>query len=172
MPLRMAEYENCEFINCDFGGAVFSGIVFIDCRFTSCNLANAKIVHTAFRGADFKDCKMVGLLFESCDEFLLGFSFDKCVLSMSSFFKLKIKNTSFKSCILHDVEFTQADLTGSVFNNCDFANARFGNTILTKADFTTAINLMLDPEKNNLKKAKFALQGLPGLLSKYDLKIV
>ena len=61
-------------------------------------------------------------------------------------------------------------------DNIDFeiyyTNARFGSTILAKADFTTAINLMLDPEMNTLKKAKFSVNGLPGLLLKYDLKII
>ena len=35
-----------------------------------------------------------------------------------------------------------------------------------------AYNFDIDPEINMIKKALFSAQGLPGLLSKYQLKIV
>jgi hypothetical protein len=42
---------------------------------------------------------------------------------------------------------------------------------LKKADLRTAYNYHIDPESNKLKKAKFSLQGLPGLLDKYGIDI-
>jgi uncharacterized protein YjbI with pentapeptide repeats len=97
--------------------------------------------------------------------------FEDCQLNLSSFFKLKLKNTRFIKCSLHEVDFTEADLTSSVFENCDLQRTIFSNTILEKADFRTAFNYSIDPEVNRIKKAKFSLPGVLGLLSKYAIEI-
>ena len=70
-----------------------------------------------------------------------------------------------------EVDFSETDLVGSVFKNCDLSGTIFENTHLEKADLRTAYNYHIDPESNKLKKAKFSLQGLPGLLDKYGLEI-
>jgi uncharacterized protein YjbI with pentapeptide repeats len=59
----------------------------------------------------------------------------------------------------------------AVFKNCDLLNTSFMQTNLEKADFRTAINYSFDPELNKIKKAKFSLDGLPGLLMKYNIDI-
>jgi len=69
------------------------------------------------------------------------------------------------------VDFTECDLTGSIFENCDLTNATFDNTIIEKVDFRTAFNYSINPELNRIKKAKFSIQGISGLLSKYDIDI-
>ena len=43
--------------------------------------------------------------------------------------------------------------------------------MLQGADFRTAYNLSLDPEKNRIKKAMFSKEGALGLLLKYKLQI-
>jgi hypothetical protein len=50
-------------------------------------------------------------------------------------------------------------------------NAKFENTLLEKTNFETAYNFSIDPERNKIKKAKFALAGVPGLLHKYNIEI-
>ncbi|MEI9959311.1 MAG: pentapeptide repeat-containing protein [Ferruginibacter sp.] len=72
---------------------------------------------------------------------------------------------------MQEVDFTGCDLTEANFDNCDLTNAHFENTILEKADFRTAINFIIDPEINKIKKAKFPLSGIAGLLNKYDIAI-
>ena len=62
-------------------------------------------------------------------------------------------------------------MRGAIFDKCDMAKAKFEKTNLEKADFRTAINFTIDPEKNRLKKARFSSAGLPGLLYKYDIEI-
>ncbi len=114
---------------------------------------------------------MLGLLFENCHEFGLSFSFENCNLNHSSFFKTKIKKTVFKNTQLHEVEFSACDLTSAVFDNCDLSNAKFENTVLDKTDFRTSYNYSLDPEINKIKKTKFSLSGITGLLTKYDIEI-
>jgi uncharacterized protein YjbI with pentapeptide repeats len=102
---------------------------------------------------------------------LLSFSFDNCVLNFASFFKLKLKGSIFKNSSLHEVEFVEADLTNAHFINCDLERAVFDNTNLEGADFRSALNFSIDPEKNKLKKARFSSSGLRGLLEKYNLSI-
>ena len=48
----------------------------------------------------------------------------------------------------------------------------FDQTILIKADLSSAKNFNIDPEMNRIKGAKFSKEGLAGLLKKYDIKVV
>ena len=52
----------------------------------------------------------------------------------------------------------------------DYVELYVGNA-KQAADFTTAHNYSIDPEINKIKKAKFSLSQLPGLLDKYDIVI-
>jgi uncharacterized protein YjbI with pentapeptide repeats len=84
---------------------------------------------------------------------------------------MKIKSRIFKNCQLLETDFSESDLTASVFDNCDLSGATFDNTNIEKADFTTAFNFSIDPEINRIKKAKFSLPEVLGLLNKYDIVI-
>ena len=169
--LPIADYENCVFNNCDFLNTDLSQRVFLDCEFNSCNLSNASLTKTGLKNVKFKDCKLLGLHFENCDPFLFEVDFETCFLNLSSFYKLNIKKTKFKDSNLSEVDFTEADLTSSLFDNCDLAGARFERTILEKADLRTSRNYSIDPELNKIKKAKFSVHGIAGLLDKYDIEI-
>lgn len=166
-----AEYENCRFLNCDFSNGNLSDFKFTDCEFSGCNLSLAKLVDTVFRDILFKDCKMLGLHFDTCSEFALSFRFENCILNHSSFYKTKIKRTTFRKTQLQEVDFSECDLTESLFDECDLTGASFENTLLEKADFRTAFNYSIDPEMNRIKKARFSVYGLPGLLGKYNIEI-
>lgn len=170
-PLSAGEYENCQFTGCDFSNTNFSLIRFTDCVFSGCNLSLVKLGKTVLMETLFKDCKMLGLHFEHCSEFGLSFRFENCVLNHASFYIVKIKGTVFKNCELKEVDFTEADLSAVVFDNCNLEGTIFEHTVLEKADFSTAFNYSLDPASNNIKKAKFSIAGLHGLLSKYDIEI-
>jgi uncharacterized protein YjbI with pentapeptide repeats len=170
-PLVKDDYESCTFKNCDFSGADLSCINFSNCEFIICNLSLAKLSKTSFREVKFKECKMLGLRFDHCNGFGLSFRFENCNLSHSSFFNTRIKASLFRDSQLHEIDFTQCDLTGSLFDNCDLARATFMHTIIEKADFRTAYNYSIDPEMNRIKKAMFSLQGIPGLLDKYNIEI-
>ena len=54
---------------------------------------------------------------------------------------------------------------------CHDTRATFSHTILEKADFRTSFNYSINPEINRIKKAKFSLIGIAGLLDKYDIEI-
>jgi fluoroquinolone resistance protein len=170
-PLAKGDYEDCHFINCNFSKTDLSNFFFSGCEFTGCDLSLVKLVKTAFQNIKFKDCKMLGLLIGNCNAFGIAFNFDNCILNHSSFYKIKIKKTVFRNCQLQETDFTEADLTGAVFDACDLLKAIFDHTVLEKADFRNAYNYLIDPEINRLRKAKFSLQGIPGLLAKYDIEI-
>lgn len=165
------EYEKCSFTNCDFSSVDLSNVKFIDCSFLNCNLSLVKLLKTSFQDAVFVGCKMLGLRFDDCSDFNLSFRFETCSLNHSSFYKKKIRKTYFEDCQLQDVDFTESDLTGSIFSKCDLLNATFENSILEKVDFRSALNYSIDPHLNRVKKAKFSLSGLPGLLEKFDIDI-
>lgn len=169
--LPRGEYENCTFVNCDFSGSDLTGCIFTECEFRECNLSMAKVANTAFKDVGFKACKLVGVHFDSCNQFLLSFSFEDCPLNLASFYKLSIKKTRFTNCGLQEVDFAEADISQSQFTNCDMGGAIFDRTNLEKADLRTSFNYIIDPDNNRLKKAKFALAGLSGLLAKYDIQI-
>ncbi len=170
-PLQKGEYENCIFNNCDFSNADLSEIIFSDCEFIDCNLSLTKTVNSAFRDTKFTACKILGLHFETCNDFGLSFLFDSCLLSNSSFFEINIKKTVFKNCQLQEVDFTGCNLTGANFENCDLTGSIFNNSILERADFRTSTNYSINPENNRIRKAKFSLPDIVGLLDEYDIVI-
>lgn len=170
-PLAKGEYENCIFTNCNFEETNLNDIKFMDCNFQDCNWSLVQIIGTVLREVKFKDCKMLGLQFETCNDFGLSFSFENCQLNHSTFFQMNIKKTIFRNCQLREIDFSESNLSNVIFDNCDLAQAIFINTVLDKADFRTAYNYSIDPESNRLKKAKFSILGISGLLDKYDLII-
>ncbi len=170
-PLKKGEYENCVFKQCNFNGSNLEDIIFTDCCFENCDLSLARLSSTALRSVEFMYCKLLGLHFEDCNSFLFSAKFSGCQLNMSSFFKMALKNSEFQKCSLKEVDFSEGDLTGVKFDECDLLDATFDRTNLRKADFTQAVNYIVDPDRNRIAKARFALSGLPGLLRKYNIVI-
>ncbi len=169
--LERGDYEACTFINCNFANSDFSNIRFIDCEFQDCNLSAVKLGGTGFQDVRFQNCKMLGLQFDECSDFLFQVSFDNCQLNHSSFFANKLVKTTFIECKLQDVDFTNCNLTSAVFDDSDIMGATFTNCTLAKADFRTALNLGIDPERNRMKGAQFSQQNVIGLLNKYQIKV-
>ncbi len=82
---------------------------------------------------------------------------------------MKIRKTLFKDCSVKEVDFSETDLADSSFINCDLTRSFFQHSILEKADFRSALNYSIDPELNRIKKARFAVSGVAGLLDKYQI---
>lgn len=167
--LAKGEYESCVFRQCDFYQSDCSEIIFIDCVFETCNLGMIQVHNTVFRDVKFTGCKMLGIHFEQCNKFGLAFRTENCVLDHSSFYQTSVKKSGFIQTSFTEVDFTDCNLTECVFDGCDLRDAKFENTILQKADLRTSYNYSIDPEQNKIKKARFSLAGIPGLLDKYDI---
>ncbi len=170
-PLEKGEYENCTFRNCNFYETNLSNIIFRECEFNACDISLARLKNTVFNDIRFINCKLLGLHFDHCSQFLLFFTFEDCSLKLSTFYKLKLKKTLFKNCNLQEVDFTETDISQSKFENCDLQRAIFAKTNLEMVDFRTAYNYSIDPEFNRMKKAKFSATGVIGLLDKYNIII-
>jgi uncharacterized protein YjbI with pentapeptide repeats len=171
VPLPKGEYEYCTFINCNFSDGKLNGINFTECEFRDCNISNAQLGKTVFNNVRFVGCKLLGLHFYDCSDLLFSAGFQNCILNFSSFFKVKLKNTIFSNCEIQEADFTQADLGGATFADCNLLKAMFDRTNLEKADLRTASNYSINPELNKIKKAKFSVQGLPGLLGQYGIVV-
>ena len=165
------EFDGCIFKNCDFSNSNFSYNTFIDCEFIDCNMGMIKLAGASLKSVHFKTCKLLGIEFNLCEDFLFSVGFQDCMLDYSSFANKKMPKTKFNNSSMKEVSFAGADLTKSVFDNVNLDHAIFNSTQLKEADFTTAYNYKIDPEFNPMKKAKFAMKGIPGLLDKYDIKI-
>jgi uncharacterized protein YjbI with pentapeptide repeats len=165
------EFEACVFRSCDFSEADLAEALLTECRLIDCNLTMTKVGQAGLRNVEFVNCKVVGVDFSACLPFLFAVSFEKCNLEYSHFIKCRMKKTLFKECVLREVDFTEADLTDASFPGCDLSNTVFSRTNLTRADFRTARNYALDLDDNMVKRAKFALSGVAGLLRKYELAL-
>ncbi|MEO8761777.1 MAG: pentapeptide repeat-containing protein [Bacteroidia bacterium] len=164
------EFDNCEFSNCVFGE--LKRIDFTDCVFKNCNLSNAYFRNCKLQDITFIDCKLIGANFSQVADFGFCITCESCNLDYTSFDKKKINKSGFKNCKMHGANFTQADLSKASLINCDFADALFANTNVSGVDFTTSKNFLIDPNLNNIKKAKFLSQDLHALLYRYDIIIL
>ncbi|WP_162427141.1 pentapeptide repeat-containing protein [Pontibacter pudoricolor] len=170
--VKNREFENCTFKNCDFSGSNFAGTRFTDCTFIGCNLAMLKLGHATISNVTFKECKLTGINFSECEDFLFTVYFENCLLDYASFAKMKMAKTKFIKCSLKGVDFSNTNLASALFDNTDLERAVFNYTNLTGADLSSAYSFDIDPEINPIKKAKFSQYGLQGLLMKYSLQIV
>ncbi len=169
--LSKGEYDTCNFRDCNFAGSDLSGIRFMDCTFIGCDLSNVKVLNSSFHETAFKECKMLGLHFENCDQLGLTVRFENCQLDHSSFYQVKLNHTVFLHNSLREVDFTETDLRNTIFDECDLLNAAFDHSNLERADFTSALNYSFDPESNRIRGAKFSLPSVVGLLNKYQIEI-
>lgn len=170
-PMPRSEFADCLFNNCNFLKAIIGNSDFIDCTFNNCNFSLAVMENTGLTNAMFSGCKMVGIDFSKCSDFLFSVSFVNCPLDYCSFYRKKMKKTVFRDCSIKDADFTETDLGMAVFAHCDLLNTVFIGSMLEKTDFRTARNYAFDPALNNIKKAKFSLAGVTGLLVKYDIEV-
>lgn len=169
--IERGEYENCTFRNCDVSEGNLSGSRFIDCVFLACNLSMCNVSGTTFQEVRFEDCKLLGLRFDTAASFGFSVSAQHCQLQHASFYKVRLRKVKFEHCQMQGVDFAEADLTEGVLGHCDLRDAIFDRTVLEKADFRTASGFSIDPEKNKMKKARFSVQNLAGLLDKYGLQL-
>jgi uncharacterized protein YjbI with pentapeptide repeats len=128
-------------------------------------------MNTQLNQVRFTDCKLMGLDFSTCDDFLLTVHFERCPMDMTSFYQGRLSATTFLGCSLKKADFTEAELAGADFSESNLEGALFEDCNLEGADFREAIHLSLDPARNRIKNARFKKEQLAGLLTKYRLQI-
>lgn len=170
-PLEKGDYEHCSFISCDFSKVDLSHFSFVDCTFEKCRFNLAKLYQTTIREVIFTECNLIGLHFERANTSMFSAQFISSQLDVSSFVKMPLRLCKFEKCKLKEVDFSSADLRSVSFEECDLTGTVFNNTNLEKADFRTAFNFIIQPDKNRLSKARFSKYGLEGLLRGFDIRV-
>ncbi|UAY54024.1 pentapeptide repeat-containing protein [Arachidicoccus terrestris] len=168
---QRSNYENCTFAACNFKQTDMSEVRFYDCRFENCDLSLTDVKGTVFQNIAFHGCKLSGVLFDKCNQFGLELKFYDTKLDHSSFYDLKINRAVFVQCSLKGVDYSAAQLKEAQFNGSDLTDAKFDQSHLEKADFRAAVHFVINPELNKVKGAVFSMDGLPGLLEAYKIKI-
>lgn len=170
-PLPKGEYARCRFVQCTFIRSDLSRIVFDECSFEECDLSLARINGTAFRNVRFARCKMLGLHFDTANAFLFSILPEHCDLDSCSFRGMRLEKIRFTHCDLRGADLSGTILKGAVLDHCGLRDTVFERTDLQQADLRNARDHVIDPERNNVKHARFSLEGLPGLLAKHALRI-
>ena len=169
--LLASEYSRCTFDKLDLKNANLNGKVFVDCIFRACDMSLAQLGRTSFRAVRFERCKLLGLRFDGCHAFLLSFSFEGCILDLASFQGLRLKGTNFNRSRMRETDLSNSDFTNSSFAGCDLGAAVFDGTTLEGADLRGALHYSIDPTINKVRKARFSLDGLAGLLDRTGIII-
>ncbi len=169
--ITAAMYDGCSFSNCKFPNLDLSGFGFSECTFSHCDLSMITCSDTSFKEVRFQSCKLMGIAFHHCNDLLLAFDFEDCIMDYSSFLGMKLKNTSFHECRMQQVDFTNTGLQHTRFNHCDLKDSQFENTNLEFADFSQSYNYNINLEINRVKKTRFSHENIRGLLNHYDIII-
>lgn len=171
LPSGVREFEDCTFRLCDFQGTSITGYQFNRCIFCDCNLALTQWPESQLSQTEFHGCKLTGARLDRLSKFNLSMTFVNCNLDHAVFVGLKIPSTRFESSMLRQTDFSDADMAKSTFLKSDLQDAVFAHTNLERADFRSATNVSPDPDANRMRRAKFDLTQLPGLLRRFDLDV-
>lgn len=163
-------YEECSFDSCSYIDTEFINCTFASCKFTDCVLSAVSPVGCRFDDVSFTDCKTIGIDWTKTRQFR-EIVFKNCRLNYSNFKLMKVPGIKMTGCEVKDADFSEADLTNGDFKNTDFEKSRFIKTNLTGADFKDALNYLIDPRSNTLKKTRFSYPEVLSLLHGLDIII-
>lgn len=166
-------FDNCRFEKCNFNKTKFISCKFVDCEFKACDLSLIDINNTTFNEVVFDTSKLIGINWTHAKwpQVRLGSSiqFYSCNISHSSFFQLQLSGFIAEECKAHDVDFREGDFSEASFMLTDFDKSYFMRTKLHSADFTQATNYTIDPNENDIFKAKFSMPEVVSLLNAFDI---
>lgn len=166
------EYYRCTFEHCDFTEILFQKINFEECKFVACNFSLCKSNGTSWNKVSFEQCKLTGANFSHANKFTFNAKFAECLMQFASFQGLNLQGFQFAKCQLAEADFTTCNLKKAQFIDCNLDRSIISHCNLEETDFSTAFNFIINPNDNRMKKAKFSLQNLPGLVAVFDVKIV
>ena len=170
--IENVEFEACTFTKCDFSNASFKKCRFLDCKFEHCDLSLISVLDSLFSGDSFVDCKLIGVDWSKArwDALsLVALSSERCLLSDSSFWGLKLRDWKFLECILKGVDFRESDMQEVDFKFSNLSGTLFRNTNLKKADLTNTTNFDIDLKTNDIKEARFSRYEAIRLLGSLDI---
>ncbi len=164
-------YENCIFEQCHWQEGNVAKYVFTSCEFRQCDLTMLQVPGTTFNGVVFDSCRLTGIHFEQADPHLFDVIFRECVMTLCSFYGMKLPEQFFGKCQLHEADFTNALLRDANFEDSDLSGVIFRACNLEGADFRRALNVVLQLSENKVEGAQFCKEQLPGLLTTFKIII-
>ncbi|MEO5668480.1 MAG: pentapeptide repeat-containing protein [Bdellovibrionota bacterium] len=166
-----ADFYHCTFKGLDLG-AIFQGkrMRFYSCHFESCNLSNLRVTGFVFRGARFKQSKLVGVNWTEASS-LVDPLFEDCKLDHAVFQRLDLTKISFKGSSLRDVDFADTHLSGADLRDCELQGASFRGADLCAADLRGAREYFIDPEFSSLKELRCDSPAALSFLVALGLKV-
>lgn len=168
--LEGISFYGCLFQNCSFQSRRLTECVFDDCTFVGCNLSLVTMDGAIFTGAEFRDCKLLGLNWSGTGGFLSA-SYSGCLMENNAFSDMNLSRFRFSSCRLTASTFSNTRLRNAVFDDCDLSQCRFHNADLSFADFRTSRNYFVNAEANTLNKTRFSLPEAVSLLANLNIVI-
>lgn len=169
--LQNARFEACTFNGVNWSNADLRGARFEECLFVACDWSNARVLGTGLQSVVFRECKLVGVDFETMNPLGFAVEFDRCNVDAANFSGKNLQSTAWKQCSAMGADFTSANAEGVVFDRVDLADAVFHQTKLRGADFRTAENWRISPVTNALKGAKFQRAAIDGLLGEWGVEL-
>lgn len=164
-------FEDCNFSSCVFDQISFEDVIFTSCIFIKCSFIMTSLNGTTMNDVFFNKCRLMGLNFTNCNEFLLNISFEQTILENIFISDKKLKKLKLSDCKLKDCDFMRIDFLQSNFSNSDFTNVTFSDCNLEKADFRASSGYFINPETNKIKNALFSLPEAQSFLTFLNIKI-
>jgi fluoroquinolone resistance protein len=163
-------FEECKFEGCSFTTCKFISCKFVICKFSGCTLSAITPTNSRFSEVKFSGSKAIGFDWAKAAR-IDDLQFSDCQINYSNFGFLKTPKIKIINCEAKEVDFLEADMNNGVFTNTDFEKSRFFKTNLSGADFRGARNYFIDVQNNTIKKARFSLPEVLGLLKGLDIII-
>jgi len=159
------------FTKINFSGNSFLNTRFTDCSFNGCNLSLVDLSGTRFQDVTFINCKLQGANFSKCNQFIMSFSFEKCLITDCIFSDIQLKGFNFIECNIRDCDFVGSNLVKANFSNSNLDGSNFQDADLSLASFENAYNYRINPNQTKIKGAVFSMPEVVSLLENFDIKI-
>jgi uncharacterized protein YjbI with pentapeptide repeats len=146
------DWKDCEFVGRDFRDDDLSGlrterVVFTECDFSGVNLAESEHLGSAFRNCTFKmttlwhstfrQCSMLGSIFERCR--MRPLSLDEVDFTLAVLGGNDLRGVDLSGCRLRETSLVQTDLRKAVLCGADLTGVRTTGTRLDDADLRGAV---------------------------------
>ena len=171
--LNEYSFIDCFFENCNFTESSWINAKFCSCTFKNCNISLVDLKGCRIQEVLFEECKIVGAEFLKCNtDFIFSMDAKKTFIQYCNFSELDMRKTSFQGSKIYDSTFINTCLAEANFSDTDLKGILFRCCDLNKSNFCGALNYVIDPLINKVKKAKFSFPEVIGLLKGFDIEIV
>jgi len=146
------DWTDCEFVGRDFRDDDLSRlrserVVFTECNFSGVNLAESEHLGSAFRNctfnlttlwhSTFRQCSMLGSVFERCR--MRPLTLDEVDFTLAVLGGNDLRGVDLSGCRLRETSLVQTDLRKAVLCGADLTGARTTGTRLDDADLRGAV---------------------------------